>query len=78
MINTYNKALHISFSPTHTHNLWELLLNDVIDIYNSNEDYDGELPQQFLKNMVYQTFDQAYSNDLMRNPKHFIFWVRFM
>jgi len=54
--------------------LWELFLDDVIEIYSSS-DTDNQTNKNFINKMVDQTFSQAYRSNIMKMPRHFIFWV---
>lgn len=76
--DTYNKALQVNSSDTTHLKLWCLFLDDLIEIYNSSIYQIGRDIEEFLEVMVKVTFNQAYSNNMMRKPDHFIFLVIFM
>ncbi|XP_060869408.1 U3 small nucleolar RNA-associated protein 6 homolog [Metopolophium dirhodum] len=73
-INTYNKALTESLSPKSKQNLWDLFLDDILDIY-SLIDSDDQVTQDFMKKSIDRTFALAYSTNSMKQPRHFLFWV---
>lgn len=54
--------------------LWELFLDDVIEIY-STRDMDNQTNRNFINKLVDQTFSQAYCSNIMKMPRHFTFWV---
>jgi len=54
--------------------LWELFLDDVIEIYSSS-DTDNLTNKDFINKVADQTFSQAYCSNIMKMPRHFIFWV---
>jgi len=74
-INTYDKALTESLSPKSKQNLWDLFLDDILDIY-SLIDSDDQVTQDFMNKSVDRTFALAYSTNSMKQPRHFLFWVR--
>jgi len=78
-IDTYNTALTEKLSPINKQNLWDLFLDNVIEIHSSHKsDKDGQVNKDSVKNMIHQTFNEAYTTNFMKKPEHFIFWVRFV
>jgi len=74
-IDTYNKALIDGLSPGNQQNLWDLFLDNIIDIYTSIDQGD-KVNKDYINETIDQTFTKAYSTDTMKQPRHFIFWVR--
>ncbi|XP_027852678.2 U3 small nucleolar RNA-associated protein 6 homolog [Aphis gossypii] len=73
-ICTYNKALKEAKSIMNKRKLWELFLDDVIEIYSSS-DTDNQTNKVFINKLADQTFSQAYRSGIMKMPRHFIFWA---
>ncbi|CAH1731543.1 unnamed protein product [Aphis gossypii] len=74
-ICTYNKALKEAKSIMNKRKLWELFLDDVIEIYSSISDTDNQTNKVFINKLADQTFSQAYRSGIMKMPRHFIFWA---
>jgi len=74
-INTYDKALTESLLPNRKQNLWDLFLDDILDIYSSI-DKDDEVSKEYLNKSIDRTFALAFSTNSMKHPRHFLFWVR--
>lgn len=74
-INTYDRALAQDLSPNSKQNLWNMFLDNMIDIHNSI-DNDDEVSENYINKSIDRIFAQAYSINFMKQPRHFIFWVR--
>lgn len=74
-IDTYDKALTENLSPISQQNLWDLFLDNIIDIHSSIDKGD-KVNKDYINKSIDRTFGLAYSTNIMRQPGHFIFWVR--
>lgn len=74
-INTYDRALAQDLSLNSKQNLWNMILDDMIDIHNS-DDKNDEVSEDYINKCIDRKFAQAYSINFMKQPRHFSFWVR--
>lgn len=74
-VSTYEKGLKENWSPTDQQNLWDLFLDNIIEI-NKSDKMENKVVKNFTIEVIKRIFDQAHTKKKLHKADHYIFWVR--